>query len=383
VRIAYVTRQYPELSETFVTEELRQLRELGHDPFVFAPYPGNGELGGAPPARYLGDFRTRDRVSGLLRLAARRPVGLARAILGESRRFGEPPIEMASLAALGAEAARARHIHAHFATEPATLAAQLSELSGVPFSFTGHAYDIFVQWDRLGEKLARSAFGVTISEYNRRYIAERAPEHAHKLHVVRCGVDLARFRRTTPYAAGGPVVAVGRLVEKKGFEQLVRAAARLPPGSRPDVLIAGDGPHRELLAGLIAELEAPVQLLGSRSHAEIRDLYELASALAMPCVVAGNGDRDGLPIVVKEALAMELPVIGTREVALPEEVTPESGVLVEPRDVDALAEALAGMWASPAAERTAMGRAGRAFAEEELDLRKQTEKLLALMEGAG
>jgi colanic acid/amylovoran biosynthesis glycosyltransferase len=383
VKIAYVTRQYPELSETFVTEELRALRELGHDPFVFAPYRGNGELGGAPAARYLADFATRDRVAGLARLASRRPIGLARAILDPAGRFGEPAIEMASFAALAGPASRARHIHAHFATDPTTLAARLSALSGVPFSFTAHAYDIFIQWDRLEEKLERAAFAVTISEYNRRYISERVPEHAaSKLHVLRCGVDLERFRRTRPYDPSGPVVAVGRLVEKKGFEQLVRAAALLPGSARPEVLIAGDGPQRELLERLISELDAPVRLLGALGHDEVRSLYEGASALAMPCVVATDGDRDGLPIVVKEAMALELPVIGTTEVALPEEVGPDRGVLVPPRDVDALAEGLARLWEMPGRERVEMGHAGRAFAEAELDLRKQTEKLVALFESA-
>jgi colanic acid/amylovoran biosynthesis glycosyltransferase len=148
------------------------------------------------------------------------------------------------------------------------------------------------------------------------------------------------------------------------------------------VLIAGDGPQRGTLGELIDELDAPVELLGPRSHAQIRELYEQASALAMPCVVAADGDRDGMPIVVKEALAMELPVVGTREVALPEEVTPDSGVLVAPGDADALAEAIGELWSRPATERAAMGRAGRAFAEAELDLPTQAEKLLALFEAS-
>lgn len=382
MKIAYVTRQYPELSETFVTDEIRQLAELGHDPFVFAPYPGNGELNGAPPARYLADFTTGDRVRGLLRLASRRPIGLARAIADPAGRFGEPAIEMASLAALAGPASRARQIHAQFATGPTTLAAQLSALSGVPFSFTAHAYDIYTHWDRLEEKLDRSSFAVTTSEYSRRYILERVPGAADKLHLLRYGVNLERFRRRTPYDPAGPVVAVGRLVEKKGFEYLVRAAAALPPGDRPEVLIAGDGPLREELERLIEELDAPVRLLGSRTHAEIRELYEVGSATALPCVVAADGDRDGAPTVLKEAMAMELPVIGTDEISLPEEVGPDRGILVQPRDSDALAGALARLWAMPAAERRDMGRAGREFAERELDLRRQAEKLVELFESA-
>jgi glycosyltransferase involved in cell wall biosynthesis len=382
MRVAYVTRQYPELSETFVTDELRQLRALGHDPFVFAPYPGNGELDGAPPARYLADFSTRDRVAGLARLSSRRPIGLARAIFDPARRFGQPAIEMASLAALAGPASRAQQIHAQFATGPTTLAAQLSALSGVPFSFTAHAYDIYIQWDRLEEKLERASFAVATSGYSRRYILERVPRAESKLHLVRCGVNLERFSRRTPYDPAGPVLAVGRLVEKKGFEQLVRAAAALPADGRPEVVIAGDGPLRPLLERLIEELGAPVRLLGSRTHGEVRDLYEYASAAALPCVVAANGDRDGAPTVVKEAMAMQLPVIVTDEISLPEEVGPDRGVLVPPRDVGALSEALAAVWALPATKKRALGHAGREFAERELDLRKQTEKLVELFESA-
>ena len=376
MRLVYTTRQYPELTETFVTEEIRQLVALGHGVHVVAPYAGNGTLDGAPPARYFEDVTPRERLRGAAELGLRRPVGALRAVLDPAARFGLPAVEMASLAPFAATAARADHIHAHFATEPATLAAQLSALSGTPFSFTAHAYDLYVQPEGLAEKLARCSMAVMVSEYNSGHVRAKHPEHAHKLRLVRYGVDTDRFRRTLPYEPDGPILAVGRLVPKKGFSDLVRAAAAAGRDAIPEVVIAGDGPQREELEALIGELDAPVRLLGAKTHEEVLALYERASSLALPCVVAPDGDRDGMPLVIKEALAMELPYLGTTEVAIPEEITPEVGVLVDPGDWRALGDELRRLYERPAAERAAMGRAARALVLERFTLRRHTEQLL-------
>jgi glycosyltransferase involved in cell wall biosynthesis len=378
MKLVYATRQYPELTETFVTEELRQLVELGHSVQVFAPYPGNGTLDGAPAARYFLDDSRSDRIRDLGGLLLHRPLGALRAISDPRRRLGASALEMAVLAPLARAAGRADHVHAHFATEPATRAAQLSALAGTPFSFTAHAYDIFLRPDRLEEKLARCRLAVTISDYNRRYLAGKWPQHAHKVHVVRYGVDVEHFRRRTPYDPGGPVVAIGRLVPKKGFGDLVRAAAAAGPDAIPEVWIAGDGPLRQELEALIAELRAPVQLLGAKNHEEVRELYEQASALALPCVVAPDGDRDGMPLVIKEAMAMELPFVGTREVAIPEEIGPDRGILVDPGDWEALGEALRSLYAQTSEQRAEMGRAARRYTVEHFDLRRRTERLVDL-----
>jgi glycosyltransferase involved in cell wall biosynthesis len=264
-----------------------------------------------------------------------------------------------------------RHVHVHFAAAAALDWMRIGAIARVPYSVTAHAYEVFMSPANLREKLERAAFATTGCDYNVRHLRELAPRA--ELHEVVMGVDGARFRRRTPYGGGGGephVVAVGRLVEKKGFRYLVEAADELP-GVR--FSIVGDGPLAGELRG------GRVELLGARSPEEVRALLEDADLLAMPCVVAANGDRDSMPVVVKEALAMEVPVVASDEVGLPELVRPEWGRLVPPREPRALAAAIRELLALPAEERAAMGRAGRAHVLETASVGRETEKLAALI----
>src|SRR3712207_2725959 len=143
------------------------------------------------------------------------------------------------------------------------------------------------------------------------------------------GVDAERFTRRTPHPEDGPIVAIGRLVEKKGFVHLIRAAAR-PELAGARVTIVGEGGLRPALEAEVERLGVGdrVELAGRREHEEVRELFEGAAVLAMPSVVAADGDRDSAPVVVKEALAMEVPVVASDAVGLPEIVRPEFGRLV-------------------------------------------------------
>jgi len=374
-RVAYVAGTYPELSETFVTGELRELARRGVKTVVFAVVRGGGELQGAPPATYVVELSKPAQLASLVALAGRHPVRTARALLDRSRRWGGSARDMAALAPMARAMRGVDHVHAHFAGQPTDVAARLSELTGVPFSFTAHAHDVFVEWERMPLKLDAARFAATVCEYNRDYIAERVP--GARLDLVVCGVDTEAFERTRPYDSDGPVVAVGRLVEQKGFEYLVRAAARAR-GRIPEVLIVGDGPLRSKLEALVGDLDAPVRLLGPRSHEQVRALYESASMAVLPCVVAADGNRDSMPVSLKEAMALELPVVGTDEVGLPELIGPDRGRLVAPRDAEALAGALVELAALAPDERVALGRAGRAFVQQHCNLRTETGKLLGL-----
>ncbi|MEA2308498.1 MAG: colanic acid/amylovoran biosynthesis glycosyltransferase [Thermoleophilaceae bacterium] len=372
--VLYVLERYPELSQTFVEGEIRELiaagqpvevvalgagRALGYEPAVAAVYPAG------PVAR----------VAAL----ARHPARFVRGARGE--RFWPPDGSrvrgLLRIAPWVERARRARHIHAHFATEAADIARLLSDLSGTPFSFVAHATDTFRDPGAMRANLAAAAFCVTDCEYNRRHLVEVAPEHAGKVEVMLVGADLERFSRRRPYDPSGPVVAVGRLVEKKGFDDLARAAAVVRDR---EVLIVGEGPERPALESLIAETGAPVRLLGAVPNEEVRDLMEGASVFVLPCVVAADGDRDGTPTVVSEAMALEVPVLGTEEVGLPELIGPDRGRLVPPRDHDALATAIAGLLATDPDDRVAMGRAGRAWVEQNADRARQARALLALID---
>ena len=151
------------------------------------------------------------------------------------------------------------------------------------------------------------------------------------------------------------MLAIGRLVEKKGFDVLVDALAQLPDVR---LRIVGDGPLRAQLRGAAARCDGRVELLGSRAPAEVRAELERADVLAMPCVVARDGDRDSMPVVVKEAMAMGLLVVASDEVGLPECVLAPWGFLAPPGDADALAGALRAALALEPRQRAARRGAG-------------------------
>ena len=174
-----------------------------------------------------------------------------------------------------------QHLHAHFAGGAALDALRLAALSGRPFSVTAHAYDIFMTPRNLREKLERADAVFTGCDYNVRYLRRIVPRA--NLHKVVMGVDAPAFERRTQLAQGKTVLAVGRLVEKKGFDVLLDAIAELPGVT---LRIIGDGPLHAQLQQQAERLGIDVELLGSRAPAEVRDVLEAADLLAMPCVVA-------------------------------------------------------------------------------------------------
>jgi glycosyltransferase involved in cell wall biosynthesis len=273
------------------------------------------------------------------------------------------------------------HVHTHFAFGIADDAHRVARLAGVTNSLTAHALDIYVYRQHLRKRLIRSDFVTSGCDYT---VAElkrvMGAEHSHKAFRQVMGVDHDAFRRSKPLPATRHVAAVGRLVEKKGFLHLVRAAAQLPDVS---VSIAGEGPERETLEAEIARLgvASRVALIGAADPDAVRALLETADILCMPCVVAENGDRDSMPVVVKEAMAMELCVVATDEVGLPEIVRPPFGELVPPRDPAALARALDRMLALDPAARREAGAAARRFVIEHADVTEETRKLSGWIEG--
>ena len=389
LHLALMTDRYPVVSETFVVNEVEELRRQGHDVRVAAtsrPEPG-GEYPGHS-AVYLDEDTRREKIAGLAILALRNPMGVAQDVATRRRRQRDEPVRrLRGLAARAAHMRRAGvgHIHVHFAAEAALDAMRLASLLKIPYSLTAHAYDIFESPANLREKIERAAFVTTGCEYNRRYLQRLVDPHvAERIHVMVMGVDPEAFRRRTPYPGGRHVMAVGRLVEKKGFAYLIEAIARLETVAPIDRLtIVGEGPLRSELKEEVArlELEGRVSLPGAMSPIEVRETLETADLLVMPAVIAANGDRDSMPVVVKEAMAMEIPVIATDEVGLPELVDDEVGRLVPPRDAGALAAAISEVLALPKDERQELGRRGRERVIERCDLGRETARLAEWIRG--
>jgi glycosyltransferase involved in cell wall biosynthesis len=375
LRILVATDRFPELSETFVTAEIEALEALGHEVRVEALWRPERP---AAAAHYLTDDGRRRKLVDLAWLLARHPLACLRDLVARRRWAGEEhvrPLRALAPAARRLARSREQHVHVHFAAEAALVWMRIAALVGTPYSVTAHAYEIFMSPANLGEKLERAVFATTGCDYNVRHLRALAPRA--DIHEIVMGVDGERFRRQTPYGGGEPhVVAVGRLVEKKGFRYLVEAARALP---EVRFTVVGAGPLEGELRALAGDR---VEFVGPRSPDEVRELLETAHLLAMPCVVAADGDRDSMPVVVKEALAMEVPVVASDEVGLPELVRPEWGRLVPPGDSRALAGGIAELLALPEAERAAMGRAGRAHVLEAASVHRETEKLARLIRRA-
>ncbi len=240
-----------------------------------------------------------------------------------------------------------RHVHGHFATKPATVSWLLAEILSVGYSLSCHARDIFAgQALALSTKIAEAEFVTVCTDYARqRLLREHRLVAEGKLYLIYHGLDVRRFvPSSSPQAKPRIILSVGRLVEKKGFPFLLRAASLLQSrGAEFRLLIVGDGPEREDLLRLSVGLglQDSVEFLGTLAQREVLELYNQASVFALASVVATDGDRDGLPNVLLEALAVGIPTVASNLSAIPELIEPhKTGLLATPGDARDLADKL-------------------------------------------
>lgn len=381
MRILFILDQWPELSETFVVNELQALRRMGHHVRVHARQRAGRPSPEAPidvEVSVSGAEDLAHKLRSLVWLVARHPRACAMDLVRRLRWRREEWVR--PLRSLAPEARRIvargdEHLHAHFAGGAALDAWRLSVLTGVPFTVTAHAYDIFASPRNLRAKLLAAGAVFTGCDYNVTHLRALAPEaHVHK---VIMGIDTDAFRRSTPLPGGRTVLAVGRLVEKKGFHVLVDAVARTPD---VHLRIVGEGPMRRELLRRAAQAGVDIELVGALSPAEVCSALEEADVLAMPCIVARDGDRDSMPVVVKEAMAMELLVVASDEVGLPECVQEPWGLLAAPGDVAALAAALSSAFSRSLAERRAAGASAREWVRDHADVDVETARMSAVIE---
>jgi len=403
--VVYVSQEFPSLTTTFVYREVRALRQLGVAVRPISTWRPQAASLSAEAAQfveetfYLFPLPWLDWIKTHLRYLATRP-GRYLDALARLTLFNREPlpsrlrslVHFAYAVSASAEIERcgARHIHADYALNAATVALVAARLTDRPFSFTAHAADIFVNPILLREKIGAAAFVVAISEYNRRHLLQVAGPGcpAAKVHVIHCGLDLAQFpgrvRVPAEHArmASPRILGVGRLVEKKGFRYLVEACYQLMQAGRAfECEIVGDGPQAPALRDLVQHLglEAQVHLSGALPQERIRERLSRADVFALPCVVSGDHDQDGIPVVLMEAMAMGIPVISTHLSGIPELVEDGvSGLLVPPADGSALAQALSCLlWTSPE-RRDGFARAGRAVVERDFDALKNAVLLAEL-----
>lgn len=370
--LAYVGARLPALSETFVWRELFGLRDRGARVLAISVRPPE-PLDGM--SRLAALSREAEVVYGPATLAYL-PLALPafpRTLASLIRDLAAP-----GLGSLGARAKhlaqglaglalawRLRssgigHVHAHMANVPTTIAMYAAKALDVPFSFTGHANDLFVHRSALEMKLRRAAFVACISHWHADFYRATQPGLATDLPVIRCSVAVPAG---CPRHAGRDIVAVGRLVEKKGFDVLLRAFAQWrasSPAVDARLLLVGDGSERAALEALADELgiAGQVSFLGALAHEQVLEKINAAAVFALPCKEAANGDRDGIPVVLMEAMAAGRCTIAGDLPTIAELIEDGvSGVLVRPGDTDAMAAALTRVMADDQ-ERTRLGEHG-------------------------
>lgn len=354
-QIAMITSGFPRLSETFALNELLALEARGLLAAIFATKPGDG---GRPQP---GSERLLDRVHVL-------PPG--------------NPHEQAAAVTAHLAGRPVRGVHGYFAHTPAEVAALVARQLGVPYSFSVHARD--ARKVAPAELAARAAAAACVIACNPDVVRDIPPGSA-RVHVIPHGVNLRRFYPGPFHPVESDqdllrMLAVGRLVPKKGFDVLIEAVARLAFPFR--LRIVGDGPERGRLAALIAAagLAEQVRLGNPLTHAELPAAYAGAHIVVVPSVVDSTGDRDGLPNVILEAMASARPVVACDVGAIRSAIVHVStGILARPGDPVALAAAL-DLLAHQPALRERLGRNARAHVEANFALERCTDRLQQLLE---
>ena len=410
MRIAYVLDGFPHPSETFVLREVAEAARRHDVTIVVLTDEGAGSPSPAAAALASRVVRLREVPAGRARamgLGAAHPVRFARALAAARRARAEGTLRrLHRLVAVGERLRRdgVERIHAHFARWATAAAEVLSAWTGAPFGFTAHAYDVFASPVRLCEKARAASWRVACSEAARAEVARRCgPAVADGFRVIRHGVDLQEWAPDAPagaVAGNAPatplrvvavsplrVVAAANFVPKKGLDLLVDAAATwLERGVPVEVRVFGDGPLASSLAERVdlAGVRAAVTFERRVPEEELRRvLREETDVLAFPARTAPDGDRDGLPNVVGEAMACGVPVVGTAVGGLPEMlVDGETGLVVPQNDAGALAAAVARLAKDPAF-RARLSRGARAKAEAVFDARKNLDAFFALLEAGG
>jgi glycosyltransferase involved in cell wall biosynthesis len=394
-RIAYITTAFPWRSETAVIKEIYELEELGFSIQVFSLKRTSFDGTFDPKA-----FRFRDRTHypgpvvwirslllALVHLALRAPY---RRLLGltlrrSGRHLGK---NLYILLLLVPDIARrlrrdgTSYIHANFASYQAFAALGVHRLTGIPFGFTVHAHDIFLDSFLIGEKVAEAALVVSISRYNVDYMQRHFQVAPERVRVVHCGVDLAEFSPSDAPAGGAPMIlSVGRMDPMKGFDTLLDACAELRQQMSFRCVLVGSGPER-------AALQARADGLGLNSTVEFRSgvpqeelvaLYRDCHLYVQPCRRTSQGMQDGIPATLMEAMAVAKPTVSTYVSGIPELI--EDGVegrLVQPEDPAALCAAVRELLEDPERCRR-MGQAGRRRIEEEFNIAVSARELGALL----
>ena len=397
-RLAYVAYTFPVLTQTFTTREVLALGAHGVDVRVHASRedPAARLDALSESARsltaYLPSAASGAAGAALVRWALRRPLRFTRTLvecLGGGYRDQPVRSRLRSLRhfVLGAcLASRLRedgqeydHVHAQFLDAGSTLAFVAARLTDLPFSVTNHtAYNPFL----LRPKARHAQTLISISEFDKRRVEAAAPAAIGKVAVCRVGIRTADWRDLERHPEPGRLLAVAALRLKKGLAELIDAASLLRGAGRDvRVVIAGDGAERAALTARAKDAGVPLEMLGAVGPDRVRAELGRAEAFVLPCCVAPNGDLDGIPVALMEAMAAGVPVVSTRLSGVPELVEDGvTGYLAEPGDVPSLVTALERCLAGGADRERTLEHATQRVMEQH-DIERTSTELARVLRG--
>lgn len=401
LKVAYLLDIFPALSETFIINEVIELKRQGLDVATFSlskPNKGVIHEEAKEMAKKTYYFEGFGNLSNFKKACIylyvhfyfiiTNPFKYLRS-LGFAYTTGKykyifSRFRSAAYIAFILKNSKAKHIHAHFADNASEIAMLASMLSGIPYSFTIHAHDIFLKFRLIREKIESAKFVVAISLYNKKFIKERCLTiDERKIHLIHCGIDfknLALFKsngncRKRPFV----ILSVGRLVETKGFRYLLEACGLLSKKGISDFIckIVGHGPLRRELEDLALSLglTGMVQFLGPLPSDKVFSLLRETDLSVLSCKADKDGDMDGIPVFLMEAMALAKPVISTYISGIPELVKDGAGILVPPEDSKALAEAIEEIYFMDLEGREKMGWKGSEIVQTEFNIEKEVKKI--------
>ncbi len=390
--IGYVVKRYPRYSETFIVNEILAHEAAGVPIEIFSLLP--------PVDTHFQDVISKVRApvhylpyegpkASDFWAAIQASHGAGDLNDAVSAAKGEQVRDVHQAFAL-ARLVRARgiaHLHAHFASAATTVARIASRIGGVPYTFTAHAKDIFhedVSARDLRRKISGAAAVVTVSEFNVTHLTAEFPDLAARVHRIYNGLDFGRFPYAPAAQPGRRIISVGRLVEKKGFPILVEACALLARrGVEFECRIVGTGDQEASIRNQIQQLGLGdvVELAGPRPQAVIAREIQQSAVFAAPCIVGEDGNRDGLPTVLLEAMALGTPCVSTDVTGIPEVVKHDvTGLIVPQHDATALAGAMEKLL-NDAALRARLASAARQLMDREFNVHTNAAAQRALFAG--
>lgn len=357
IKVAYLLQKFPVLSESFIIEEILAMakNEIEISIFAFEENKEQVRLNEAEELLRRAAFAVNPKgnhkalacvFSANLFFFLRNP--LLYLVYFSKYFFKSGKKEFSQIFYLGylIKKEKATHLHAHFAYLGATAAMVISDFLKIPFSFTVHARDIFIKDEFLGEKIQKAKYVIAISDYNKNYLLNLYPEiNPEKIKVIHCGINTEIFTAKEKITQNCiNVVSGGRFVEKKGLIYLLRACKILSQNSPAfKCTIFGSGPLNEQLRreAKVLGLEALVDFCGDVNRQSLINLLAKSDIFVLPSIIAEDGDRDGIPVVLMEAMAGGLAVVSTNISGIPELIDSfENGILVEEKNVEALVLAL-------------------------------------------